>query len=86
MKADRFGSYSIVSTFAGMPTLSRLKSMIAIMLLVAASTMPDRDLAVIVAAVDPILRFQQRLVGLIRRQLLLVIHDRLESKRVGLRL
>ncbi len=27
MRADRFGSYSIVVTLAGMPCLSRLKSM-----------------------------------------------------------
>jgi hypothetical protein len=27
MRAERFGSYSIVDTFAGMPRLSRLKSM-----------------------------------------------------------
>ncbi len=57
----------------------------AIVLLVAASTMPDRDLAVIVAPVDAILRFQEWLVRLVRRQLLLVIQHRLETKRVGLR-
>src|ERR1700733_5616203 len=28
MRAERFGSYSIAATFAGMPNLSRLKSMI----------------------------------------------------------
>ena len=27
MRADRFGSYSIAATFAGMPSLLRLKSM-----------------------------------------------------------
>ncbi len=27
MRAERFGSYSIVATFAGMSRLSRLKSM-----------------------------------------------------------
>ena len=28
MRADRFGSYSIAATFAGTPSLVRLKSMI----------------------------------------------------------
>ena len=28
MRAERFGSYSIAATLAGMPNLSRLKSMI----------------------------------------------------------
>src|SRR6185295_3678678 len=55
----------------------------AVMLLVSASTMANGKLAVVVTAIDPVLFVQQRLERLIGRQVLLVIDDGLEAKRVG---
>ena len=64
MRAERFGSYSIVDTFAGMSCLSRLKSMIAVHPLVAAAAPPRRQVAAVVAAARAVERLDQRLVRL----------------------
>src|SRR5438093_1546844 len=53
----------------------------AIMLLISASPMANRQLAVIVAAVDTVLRLQKRLVRLVSRYFLLVVNDCREAKR-----
>ena len=55
------------------------------MLLVAATAMANRDLAVTVSAIDTVLRFEKRLERLIGSQVLLVVNNSLEAKRVGLR-
>ena len=57
----------------------------AVMLLVSAASMAHRQLTVIVASVDAVLSIEQRLVRLVGRDLLLVIDDRFESQRMGLR-
>src|SRR5262249_48768090 len=54
----------------------------AVMLLVSAAPMTNRQLSIVVAAVNPILAIQQRLVRLVRREILLVIDNSLESKRM----
>ena len=52
----------------------------AIMFLVATPTMPERQSAIIIPPVDPVLRFQKRLVRLIGCDFLFVVDDRLESE------
>src|SRR5262249_34056318 len=51
-----------------------------VVLLISTSAMPNRQLAVIVAAVNPILPVEKRLVWLIGSEILLVVDDRFESK------
>ena len=74
MRADRFGSYSIVATFAGMSCLSRLKSMIAVHPLVAAAAPPRGELAAVVAPARLMQRLDQRLVRLCGRDLVEHVH------------
>ena len=50
MRALRFGSYSMAATLAGTPSLSRRKSIDAVLLLVAAAAVPRGHAAVGVAA------------------------------------
>src|SRR6266850_3305236 len=57
----------------------------AIVLLISPSAMPDRQMAVTVAAIDTVLAIEQRFVRLVGSNLLLVINDGLEAKRVGFR-
>ena len=64
MRAERFGSYSIAATFAGTPSLIRLKSMIAVAPLVAAALVARRDAPVVVAAALAGDRLEQALLGL----------------------
>src|SRR5262249_29365781 len=54
-----------------------------VMLLVSTAAMSHRQLAVVVAAVDPVLAIEQRLERLVRCKVLLLINDWLEAKRVG---
>src|SRR5262249_36651030 len=50
----------------------------------SAATMSHRKLPVVVAAIDPVLRLQKRLVGLVGGHILLVIDHGFEAKRLGL--
>ena len=78
MRDERFGSYSIVDTLAGMSRLSRLKSISAVRPLVTAAAPPRRQLAGVVAAARLVQRLGQRLVGLARRDVVEGLH-RLET-------
>ena len=64
MRADRFGSYSTVAMRAGTPCLSRLKSMPAVVRLLAAAAMAHGEPALVVPAGAALLRLEQRLVRL----------------------
>ena len=59
----------MVATVAGMPCLSRLKSIMRDLALVAAAAMPDGQIAGIAASAGALLRFGQRLVRPVRRQI-----------------
>ena len=69
----------------GNPDLVAAKIDHPIVLLIPPSAMPNRQMAVIVAAIDTVLSIEQRFVGLVGSNLLLVINDGLEAKRVGFR-
>jgi hypothetical protein len=64
MNAVRLGSYSSRSTVAETSHLRRLKSMIAIALLVTAGDAARGHMALVVAAAGLVLAFGQRLDGL----------------------
>ena len=64
MRQLRFGSYSIAATLAGTPSLVRLKSIIAVLPLVAAAAVAGGLAAVGVAAAGLRLGAEQRLLGL----------------------
>ena len=64
MRAERLGSYSIVATLAGTPSLLRLKSMTTVLTLHAAALMAGGDATAVVAASLLAQRLEQRLLGL----------------------
>ena len=64
MRADRFGSYSIVDTFAGMSRLSRLKSMMRYIRLWPPPRHQDVSSPLLLRPPDLVQRLDQRLVRL----------------------
>ena len=74
MRAERFGSYSTVETFAGDVLLVPLEVDDAIQPLVSAAAPPRRDLAAVVAAAGPVQVLGQRPIRLVRRDLVERLH------------
>ena len=63
MRAERFGSYSIVATLAGIAVLGALEVDDAVLLARAAAFVADGDVAVVVAAGVLLAHFEQRRSG-----------------------
>ena len=68
MRELRFGSYSIVATVPGMPILVALEVDKAQLLLVTAAVVAHGQSAGVVASAGALLHCKQRLVRLVRRQ------------------
>ena len=82
MRAVRFGSYSIAATLAGIPTLSRRKSILPVEPLVSAAPVPRRDVAHAAAAARARAdAFDQRPLGALLREIGEVRHAHLAPAR-----